>query len=224
MDKRRINFLINKELKKNELELKLILKHAKISSNIIDNRNKIRQNLDNKILLREKRLEKAKINSDLKIKRKIYLIRDRQMIRDIRDIETKFQKINPFISYYLKRINNEQDNRNNYYINNKLKYIDELKNKYYLKNYPIERIDYVIHDVDNLYEDFIVNDNNEKYNYNNYYINLPVITNKYYNKEKVNNSKNNENDNNNNNNKEYYIEKEKRIKLKKIMDSYKKYK
>ena len=214
MDKRRINFLINKELKKNELELKLILKHAKISSNIIDNRNKIRQNLDNKILLREKRLEKAKINSDLKIKRKIYLIRDRQMIRDIRDIETKFQKINPFISYYLKRINNEQDNRNNYYINNKLKYIDELKNKYYQKNYPIERIDYVIHDVDNLYEDFIVNDNNEKYNYNkyeNYYINLPIITNKYYKKIKIINNRYN-NKNFINNNKEYHIEKEKRIK------------
>ena len=92
MDKRRINFLINKELKKNELELKLILKHAKISSNIIDNRNKIRQNLNNKILLREKRFEKAKINSDLKLKRKIYLIRNRQMNRDIRDIETKLKK------------------------------------------------------------------------------------------------------------------------------------
>ena len=227
MNRRRINLLINKELKKNQLELKLILKNAKITSNIIDNRNKIRQNLNNKILLREKRSEKAKINSDLKIKRKIYLIRNRQMIRDIRDIETQFQKINPFINKDLKRINNEQDNRINYYINNKLKYIDELKNKYYEKNYPLEKINYVINDVDNLYEDFIVNDNKEKYNYNNYdnyYINLPVITNKYYKNEIINNSKNNENDNNMNNNKEYYIEKEKRVKLKKIMDSYKKYK
>ena len=91
MDKKRIN-LFNKELKKNELELKLILKNAKIISNIIDNRNKIRQNLNNKILLREKRFEKAKINSDLKLKRKIYLIRNRQMNRDIRDIETKLKK------------------------------------------------------------------------------------------------------------------------------------
>ena len=52
------------------------------------------------------------------------------MRRDIRDIENEFKKINPIFSNDLMPINNEQANDINYYMNNKLKYIHELKNKY----------------------------------------------------------------------------------------------
>ena len=77
MDTKRKDLLSNKERIKYDLEVKLLLKSAKINSNIINNRNIIRQNLYNKNILRGQRLEKAKINSNFKITRKINLIRNR---------------------------------------------------------------------------------------------------------------------------------------------------
>ena len=179
---RSINLSSNKEHMKNILETKLLLKSVKINSNLIDNRNKKRFNLHNKILLREKRLEKAKINSDLKIKRKAYDVRERHMNKDIRYIENKYKKLNPYFNNGFTQINNQEINKINYYGNYKRKYIDELKNKYYKNNYPIEGIHYVINDVDQLYDNFIDN-NNEKLNYNNnenINLYLPIIENKYY--------------------------------------------
>ena len=46
MDKRRIDLLSNRERMKNELEVKLLLKSAKVNSNKINYRNKIRDHLN----------------------------------------------------------------------------------------------------------------------------------------------------------------------------------
>ena len=241
MDQRRVNLLSNKERMKNDLEVKLLLKNAKININIINNRNRTRQNLHNKYLLREQRLEKAKINSDLKISRKINNIRNRHMSRDIKDIQNKYKSINPYLSNDLIKtnINNNKDYYY-YYSNNRKKYINELKKKFYEKNYSLLGINNVINEVKKLYNDYIVNEdmikeNNDYYGNNNYSDNnnnenylkmkegkntvLPIIQNRYHINEIIN--KDYDNNNNNNNNYNYIEEEERKNKLQKILDSYK---
>ena len=241
MDQRRVNLLSNLERMKIDLEVKLLLKNAKININIINNRNRTRENLHNKYLLREQRLEKAKINSDLKISRKINYIRNKHMSRDIKDIQNRYKSINPYFSSDLIKtnINNNKDYYIDYYSNNRKKYINELKKKFYEKNYSLLGINNVVNEVKKLYNDYIVNEDMIKDNYDYYGNNnnnkndngnyfemlgeknaiLPIIENRYHTNEIIN--KNYENKNNNKNNYNYKEEEERKNKLQKILDNYK---
>ena len=237
MDNNKIDLLLsNNERKKNELEVKLILKRARANKNIINHRNQIRDNLYNKFLLREKRLKEAKINSEIKILRKIDLIRRRQMSRDIKDIEKKYISLNPLdINKELGK--DAYKNKNlysgsiNYYSSNRVKYINEIKNKFYEKFNSLRGANDMIYEVSQLYDDFIINNKNINYfendtNYNNNEddlklnnnINLPIINNRNYKGEKINTNVNNNYYENNTNEKE---EEERKMKLQKILDSYK---
>ena len=239
MDTKRKDLLSNKERIKNDLEVKLLLKSAKINSNIINNRNIIRQNLYNKNILRGQRLEKAKINSNFKITRKINLIRNRQMSRDIRDIQNKYKSINQVFNNDLIEANNDTKYNNvNYYSYNKRKYIKELKRKFYEKNYSLKGIDNFINEVNKLYDDYIYNEQtripdnyyyrNINYDKNNYFNNievndeknrliLPIIKNRYYKRELLNDHNNNYYYNNCN---KYSDKEEREIKLQKILENY----
>ena len=98
MNTRHKDLLSNRERMKNELEVKLLLKNVRINNNIIDSRNKARADLYNKFKKREKRIKDAKIISELIILKKIDSIKQRQMSRDIRDIKYRFKLINPMIN------------------------------------------------------------------------------------------------------------------------------
>ena len=99
---------------KNDLEVKILLKSAKLNSNVINYRNQRREKLNNNFLKREEKLKNAKINSGIALLEKINLIKRKQMSRDIRDIQYKFNSINPNIDIYDSiKENNIQKNYNN---------------------------------------------------------------------------------------------------------------
>ena len=235
MDTRRANLLSNRERMKNELEVKLLLKSAKINNNIINSRNKAREELHRKFKQREKRTEIARIASDLMKQNKINYIKNRQMSRDIRDIQYRFQSINPIYNnnnvYDKSYINNNQKNYEyKYYSSNRRKYIDDIKNKFYNKNTALKGNNDIINELNKIDNDFISNNSPLKINNNNYYRN-----NNYYNNDDYNEQLNIENNENiyreknyinndiigNNGNSQYNEEQERKKKLQMIFDNYK---
>ena len=251
---RRNDLLSDRERMKNELEVKLILKNAKIKNNIIESRNKARDELYQRFKKRENRLKDAKIISELLVLKKINSIKQRQMSRDIRDIKYKFQSIRPNFSN--NEINDNNNSKNymkdkvNFYSGDRRKYIEEIKNKFYNKNYGLRNSDNIIYDLNKIDNDLNprkISDNNSTNNYNNHIYNYNYnndINNYNYDydlktnseNEYINNNYNNKNNNNiheinvnsNNNNGinegENNIlnkENERKLKLQKIIDSYK---
>ena len=250
MDTRRTDLLLKREKMKNDLEVKILLKSAKLNSNVINYRNQRREKLNNNFLKREERLKNAKINSGIAVLKKINLIKHRQMSRDIRDIQYKFNSINPNIDIYdsIKEKNKQKNynnnyNKINYYSYDRRKYNDEKKNKFFEKYNSLKwdnNINNIIYELDNMKNDFIYDNMIKKDNNYNYYRQidyynneknqnfnitnnplslLPIIDNKKYNKEiiKIDDNKNVIDENEN----KYSNEEERKIKLQKIMDSYK---
>ena len=248
---RRSDILSDRERKKNELEVKLILKNAKIKNNIIESRNKARDELYKRFKKRENRLKDAKIISELLVLKKINSIKQRQMSRDIRDIKYKFQSIRPIFSnndiYDMNNSKNYMKDKVNFYSGDRRKYIDDIKNKFYNKNYGLKNSDNIIYDLDKIDNDLRKTDDNNFTNnyYNNNYNNNNYDYNNNYNHDfknnlenghiNINNNYNNNNeiidDNNHNFNNNIIInedknnifnqENERKLKLQKIIDSYK---
>ena len=172
------------------------------------------------------------------------------MSRDIRDIQYKFNSINPNIDIYdsikennIQKNYNNNYNKINYYSYDRRKYNDEKKNKFFEKYNSLKwdnNINNIIYELDKMKNDFIYDNMKKKDNNYNYYrlidyynneknqnFNitnnplslLPIIDNKKYNKEiiKIDDNKNVIDENEN----KYSNEEERKIKLQKIMDSYK---
>ena len=243
---RRSDILSDRERKKNELEVKLILKNAKIKNNIIESRNKHRDELYKRFKKRENRLKDAKIISELLVLKKINSIKQRQMSRDIRDIKYKFQSIRPIFSnndiYDMNNSKNYMKDKVNFYSGDRRKYIDDIKNKFYNKNYGLKNSDNIIYDLDKIDNDLRKTDDN---NFTNNYYNNKYNNNYNYNHDfksylenghlNINNNNNNNNEiidfnnnnfNNNNNinedkNNIFNQENERKLKLQRIIDSYK---
>jgi len=252
---RRSDILSDRERKKNELEVKLILKNAKIKNNIIESRNKARDELYKRFKKRENRLKDAKIISELLVLKKINSIKQRQMSRDIRDIKYKFQSIRPIFSnndiYDMNNSKNYMKDKVNFYSGDRRKYIDDIKNKFYNKNYGLKNSDNIIYDLDKIDNDLNLrktddnnftnnyynnNYNNNNYDYNNNYNynhdfknNLENghinINNNYNDNNEIIDDDNNNFINNNNINEDknniFNQENERKLKLQKIIDSYK---
>jgi hypothetical protein len=248
---RRSDILSDRERMKNLLEVKLLLKNAKIKNNIIDSRNKARDELYKRFKKRENRLKDAKIISELLVLKKVNSIKQRQMSRDIRDIKYKFQSIHPnFNNNDIYEINNSKNymkDKVNYYSGDRRKYIDEIKNKFYNKNYGLKNSDNIIYNLNKIDNDLNqrkISDNNSTNNYynhnhnhnynegiNNYNYDLKNNDeNEYINNNFINNNNNingiNVHENNNNGfnegkNNIFNDENERKIKLQKIIDSYK---
>jgi len=243
---RRSDILSDRERMKNELEVKLILKNAKIKNNIINSRNKARDELYKRFKKRENRLKDAKIISELLVLKKINSIKQRQMSRDIRDIKYKFQSIRPIFSnndiYDMNNSKNYMKDKVNFYSGDRRKYIDDIKNKFYNKNYGLKNSDNIIYDLDKIDNDLRKTDDN---NFTNNYYNNKYNNNYNYNHDfksylenghlNINNNNNNNNEiidfnnnnfNNNNNinedkNNIFNQENERKLKLQRIIDSYK---
>ena len=254
---RRSDLLSDRERKKNELEVKLILKNAKIKNNIIDSRNKARDELYKRFKKRENRLKDAKIISELLVLKKINSIKQRQMSRDIRDIKYKFQSIRPIFSnndiYDMNNSKNYIKDKVNFYSGDRRKYIDEIKNKFYNKNSGLKNSDNIIYDLDKIDSDLNqrkISDNNSTNNYYNHNYNYNInnnynkginnynynynenydlknnVENEYINNKYGNNNNeiiigNNNNENNEGENNIFNKENERKLKLQKIIDSYK---
>ena len=253
---RRSDVLSDRERMKNQLEVKLILKNAKIKNNIIDSRNKARDELYKRFKKRENRLKDAKIISELLVLKKINSIKQRQMSRDIRDIKYKFKSIHPISSnndiYEMNNSKNYMQDKVNFYSGDRRKYIDEIKNKFYNKNYGLKNSDNIFYDLNKIDNDLNqrkISGNNSINNYynHNYYYNYNINNNynkdinnynydfkknsenEYLNNNYINNNNINEinmGDNNNNGinegkNNIFNEENERKLKLQKIIDSYK---
>ena len=180
------------------------------------------------------------------------------MSRDIRDIKYKFKSIHPISSnndiYEINNSKNYMQDKVNFYSGDRRKYIDEIKNKFYNKNYGLKNSDNIFYDLNKIDNDLNqrkISGNNSTNNYynHNYYYNYNYNINNNYNKD-INNynygfKKNSENeyinnnyinsnnineinvgDNNNNGinegkNNIFNEENERKLKLQKIIDSYK---
>ena len=251
---RRSDVLSDRERMKNQLEVKLILKNAKIKNNIIDSRNKARDELYKRFKKRENRLKDAKIISELLVLKKINSIKQRQMSRDIRDIKYKFKSIHPISSnndiYEMNNSKNYMQDKVNFYSGDRRKYIDEIKNKFYNNNYGLKNSDNILYNlnkIDNELNQRKISGNNSTNNYYNHNYNYNINNNynkdinnynydfkknsenEYINNNYINNNNINEinvGDNNNNGinegkNNIFNEENERKLKLQKIIDSYK---
>lgn len=195
----------------NNLEIKLLMKNIKRNNNIIEKRNKTRQEYRKRRVEREKKFEEVlkrnEINEDNK-KNKLY---KRQMTRDLKDIKKRYQILKPQydeddLYYNNKDIKNKKiGNKINVYSNNRRQHLNDVKNTFYKKNENL-KIDQDnnnflnnLNNVDNEIKNFEVhnkNDMNIKNKINNKIIhnnNIKTINNKNI----MNNNKNTKNNMNN---------------------------
>ena len=206
MDTRRLNLLSQKEMAKNQLEVKLILKRAKTNNKIIESRNKAREEMHRKFKERENRLEIARIKSELMRLDKINKIKNRQMSRDVKNIKMKFQQIsqNDIINnnnYIFNQNNIEKNelintNKMSVYSSYRRQNINNIKNRFYEQNDSLKYNRDMNEDLNELDGSFFAKRNSKRYKNNIKYFN-------YYNDE--NNIKDNNylyanNYNNNNSN------------------------
>lgn len=143
-----------------------------------------------------------------------------------------------------KKTNNDKIN---YYSYNRRKYNDKIKKNFFEKYNSLKwnnNVNNILYELDKMKNDFIndnmrikvyndnynnypqinyLNNNEENHNYNieNKPLNLPIIYNNYYYQETKDTIKNDDNNNDTNNDDICMDEEERKIKLQKIMDSYK---
>ena len=125
------------ELYRNNLKNQLILKNAIISNKIIDSKIKKREEMYMRSKQRQKRLEMARITSELMRMEKIYKIEMKHLNRDFNN---KYRKINQIFNIYDI---NRYFNDNIYYMNDRFDFLDQnnenllkdITNEYDYKSY-----------------------------------------------------------------------------------------
>ena len=187
MDTRLLNLISEREIAKNQLEVKLILKRAKTNNKIIESRNKAREEMHRKFKERENRLEIARIKNELMRLDRINKIKNKQMSRDVKNIKNKFHQIsqndNINNNYYnFNKSNNENDelvntNKISNFSSYRRQNLNNLKNKFYDKNYSLKCNSDMITELNKL-NGFIFTQNNSNRSKNN------VNSFNYYNDEK----------------------------------------
>ena len=124
----------------NNLEIKLLMKNIKKNNNIIEKRNKTRQEIRNRRKEREKRFEEVAKRNELNEKNKKNQLYKRRMTRDLKDIQKRYQILKPEydendLYYNNKNIKNKKiGNKINIYSNNRRQHLNFIKDNFYKKN------------------------------------------------------------------------------------------
>ena len=177
----------------NNLEFKLLMKNIKKNSNIIEKRNKTRQEFRKRKEERNKKFEEVFKRNELNEKNRKNELYKRQMSRDLKNIQKRYQILIPEydeddLYYNNKNIKNKNiGNKINVYSNKRRQLLNNIKNNFYEKNKNL-KIDENNNINDNLNkvnnEIKIIekqNNNNKNNNKNN---TIEKIKNKYINKNK----------------------------------------
>ena len=126
--------------KPDNLEIKLLMKNIKKNNTIIERRNKTRQEMRRRRDEREKRFEDVFKRNELNEKSKKNTFYNRQMSRDMKDIQKRYHILKPQydeddLYYNNKDIKNKKiGNKINVFSNNRRNHINDIKNNFYKKN------------------------------------------------------------------------------------------
>ena len=160
----------------NNLEFKILMKNIKKNNNIIEKRNKTRQEFRKRKEEREKKFEEVYKRKELHEKNKKNEIYKRQMTHDLKNIQKRYQILKPEyddedLYYNNKDIKNKKiGNQINVYSNKRRQHLNDIKNIFYKKNQKLKI----------------------EYNNNNFMENLNNIDKEINNLEKSKNAKNKE--------------------------------
>ena len=123
--------------KPENLEFKLLMKNIKKNRNIIENRIKTRQEFKLKREEQNKKLDLIRERNELNLKNKKANYYKRQMSRDLKDLQKRYQILNNENDIYFN--NNKLKNRKpgieiNAFSNIHRHHVNEVKNNFYNKN------------------------------------------------------------------------------------------
>ena len=124
----------------NNLEFKILMKNIKKNNNIIEKRNKTRQEFRKRKEEREKKYEEVLKRNELNEKNKKNVMYKRQMTKDLKDIQKRYQILKPEydeedLYYNNKDIKNKKiGNKINIYSNKRRQHLNDVKNNFYKKN------------------------------------------------------------------------------------------
>ena len=123
--------------KPENLEFKLLMKNIKKNRNIIENRIKTRQELKLKREEQNKKLDLIRERNELNLKNKKANYYKRQMSRDLKDLQKRYQILNNENDIYFN--DNKLKNRKpgieiNAFSNIHRHHVNEVKNNFYNKN------------------------------------------------------------------------------------------
>jgi len=124
----------------NMLEFKLLMKNIKKNNNIIERRNKTRQEMRQRKKEREKNYEEVLKRNELNEKNKKNEYYKRQMSRDLKDVQKRYNILKPQYDendlYYNNKdiINKKYGNKIKVFSNNRTQHLNEMKNNFYKKN------------------------------------------------------------------------------------------
>ena len=146
------------------LEIKILLKNIRTKNNIIEKRNKTRQEFRKRREERDKRFEEVSKRNELNEKNKKNQLYKRRMTRDLKDIQKRYQILKPEydendLYYNNKDIKNKKiGNKINIYSNKRRQHINFIKDNFYKKNENLK-----IEQNDNFLENLNKIDNEIKY-------------------------------------------------------------
>lgn len=124
----------------NMLEFKLLMKNIKKNNNIIERRNKTRQEMRERKKEREKKFEEVLKRNELNENNKKNKYYKRHMSRDMKDIQKRYNILKPQydendLYYNNKDITNKKiGNKIKVFSNNRTQHLNEIKNNFYKKN------------------------------------------------------------------------------------------
>ncbi len=124
----------------NMLEFKLLMKNIKKNNNIIERRNKTRQEMRQRKKEREKHLEEVLKRNELNENNRKNEYCKRQMSRDLKDVQKRYNILKPQydendLYYNNKDIANKKiGNKIKVFSNNRTQHLKEIKNNFYKKN------------------------------------------------------------------------------------------
>ena len=192
--------------KPENLEFKLLMKNIKRNRNIIENRNKTRQEFKQKRDEYNKKLDEIRLKNVLNFKNKKIEFYKRQMSRDLKDLQKRYQILKPGLDEA------ELQNKNagikiDTFSHIHRQQVKKMKNNFYKKNENLK------FEQNNYIENFQYN--TDKINLNN---NIKNTTrrNNTYNKNKFNAANNNKFQENKRNNNKYQFYKDDKLDENKI--------
>ena len=124
----------------NNLEFKIFMKNIKKNNTIIEKRNKTRQEFRKRKEEREKKFQEVSKRNELNEINKKNIMYKRQMTKDLKDIQKRYQILKPEydeddLYYNNKDIKNKKiGNQINIYSNKRRQQLNNIKNKFYKKN------------------------------------------------------------------------------------------
>ena len=194
----------------NNLEFKILMKNIKKNNNIIEKRIKTRQEFRKRKEEREKKYEEVLKRNELNEKNKKNVMYKRQMTKDLKDIQKRYQILKPEydeedLYYNNKDIKNKKiGNKINIYSNKRRQHLNDIKNKFYKKNQNLkfgqnENMIDNLNKVNDEIKDLELHKNDINKNTKNYKNMINNIQTYNKNKKDINKNKSNNMNNENNN-------------------------